>query len=157
MASSSSTSSAPATKACNVKDKWEPSTMKFTNLPLLEGTDNYRSWAQVTLMVLDTYEVFDLIMGIEIKPTESDTHQNWIRKQRQARAALFQLMSPQCMHHVDRNLDAHTIWKNIEDTYDRKNLTSNLHSLNAQLSLAIDNSTSIRDHIQEFESRCLRL
>ena len=55
--------------------------MKFTNLPLLEGTDNYRSWAQVALTVLDTYEVFDLVMGTEIKPTESDTHQNWIRKQ----------------------------------------------------------------------------
>ena len=81
MASSSSISSSPAIKACNVKDKWEPSTIKFTNLPLLEGIDNYQSWAQVTLMVLDTYEVFDLVMGIETKSTKSDTHQNWIRKQ----------------------------------------------------------------------------
>ena len=61
------------------------------------------------------------------------------------------------MHHVDRNLDAHTIWKNIEDTYDRKNVTSNFHSLNTLLSLAMDNSTSIRDYIQEFESRFLCL
>ena len=59
------------------------------------------------------------------------------------------------MYHVDQNLDARAIWKNIEDTYDRKNVTSNFHSLNALLSLAIDNSTSIYDHIQEFESRFL--
>ena len=64
-------------------------------------------------------------------------------------------MSLQCMHHVDRNLDAHTIWKNIEDTYNRNNVTSNLYSLNALLSLAMDNSTSICDHLQEFESRFL--
>ena len=147
MASSSSTSTSPTTKACNVKDKWEPTTMKFTNLPLLEGTDNYRSWAQVALTVLNSYELFDITTGLETKPSESDPHQNWTWKQQQARAALFSLMSPQCIHHVDRNLDAYTIWKNIEDTYDRKNITSNFDSLNAVLSLVRDNSTFIHDYI----------
>ena len=94
MASSSSTSTLPTTKACNVKDKWEPTTMKFNNLPLLEGTDNYQSWAQVARTILDSFEVFDITMGLETKPSESDPHQNWTRKQQQARAALFSLMSP---------------------------------------------------------------
>ena len=99
----------------------------------------------------------EITLGTELEPTADDPHRNWQRKNRVARTVLLQIMEPSCHYLVPYHQDAYQIWRNLEDMFDRKNVTSNFHSLNQLLSLGKDPATTIQDHIQEFELHFNRL
>ena len=140
-----STSSTPVTK-------WEPSSVKIHN-PTLLRTDNYAIWRLEAQIHLDNADVWELVSGIEVKPENADPHDNWKRKNKQARSLLVRLVSDEYRGLIGGEASSAGAWKDLEDTLDRKNVTSTIHPVNAVFDMKKEESTSWTAHIAEFESK----
>ena len=132
--------------------KWEPSSIQIHN-PTLLRTDNYAIWRLEAQIHLDNADVWEVVSGVEAKPTAEDPHDNWKRKNRQARALLIQLVSDEYKGTIGNHASAPDAWKSLEDTLDRRNITSTMHLVNAILDMKKEDSTSWSSHIEGFESR----
>lgn len=69
----------------------------------------------------------------------------------------MQLVSPSLNSLIARNDTAAMACKSLIDGYDRKNITSTFHTLNACLSLTKNNDTTMHAHLTNFDEHFNRL
>jgi hypothetical protein len=131
--------------------KWEPTSIKIHN-PTLLRSDNYPTWRMEAQIHLDNADVWELVCGEEIS-SPIDTFNNFKRKNKMARSILVQLVSDEYKGTIGNHSSAHDAWKSLEDTLDRKNVSSTIHPVNAIFDMRKDENTSMLLHITEFESK----
>jgi len=129
-------------------DRWKPTPIEIYN-PTLLRTDNYVTWRLEAQIHLDNADVWEVVSGVEIKPT-NDIHDNWKRKNCLGRSLLLQLVSDVYKGTIYNNKSSADAWKILEDTLDRK---PTMHRVNQILDMKKDESKSWNEHIAEFELR----
>jgi len=134
-----------------IAHRWEPTSIKIYN-PTLLRTDNYMIWRLEAQIHLDNIDVWELVSGAEVKPT-TDIHDNWKRKNRQALSLLIQMVSDEYKGLIGNNISSASAWKILEDTLDRKSVTSTIYPVNQVFDMKKTDAKSWSEHITEFESR----
>ena len=93
-----------------------------------------------------------MVSGSEPKPT-TDPHDNWKRKNRQARSLLIALVSGEYKNLIGNYEHASAACKALENTLNRKSVSSTIYPINQVLYMQKDESKTWNEHITEFESR----
>ena len=108
--------------------RWDPGPSKISN-PVLLRSDNYPLWRLETVIHLTTANVWDVVSGSNTAP-QIDYHHNWKRANNQARSLLIQLVSEEFKGIIGNHENSADAWKAIEDTLDRRSVTSTIHPIN---------------------------
>ena len=111
-------SDAAAASSASVAGRWKPPSIKIFN-PTLLRTENYAVWRLEAEIHADVWE---LVSGLEVRPTPNH-HDNWKRKNRQARSLLLALVFDEYEGLIGNNKNASEAWKVLEDTLDRKSVS----------------------------------
>jgi len=139
------------TSAPSTTPRWEPGSIKIQS-PTLLRTDNYALWCLEAQIHLDNAGVWSVVNGTDTKPT-TDTHENWKRKNNQARALLIQLVTDEYKGIIGNHESSKDAWDLLENTLDHKNVTSTIHPVSAVFDFKKDPSTTWNEHIAQYESR----
>ena len=139
-----------ATSTAPAVPRWEAGSIKI-NDPIKLRSDNYPIWRMEAEVHLINAGVWKVVDGTDPQPT-TDTHDNWARKNAQARALLMQLVTEDFKPIIGNNPSASTAWTLLEDTLDRKNVTSTIHPVNTLFDYKKDEAKSWQEHVSEFES-----
>jgi len=150
-ATTGDTTTGDTSASTNIPTRWEPTSIKIYN-PTLLRTDNYLIWRLEAQIHLDNIDVWELVSGAEVKPT-TDTHDNWKRKNRQALSLLIQMVTDEYKGLIGNNNSSASAWKILEDTLDRKSVTSTIYPVNQVFDMKKTDAKSWTEHIAEFESR----
>jgi len=140
-----------AESSASVAGRWELPSIKILN-PTLLRTENYAVWRLEAVIHLDNADVWEVVSGSEPKPT-TDPHDNWKRKNRQARSLLIALVTSEYKNLIGTHENASEAWKVLENTLDRKSVSSTIYPINQVLYMQKDESKTWNEHIAEFESR----
>ena len=82
----------------------------------LEGRFNYRTWMKMVLMVKDLWEVVD---GTEVKPSDEKEALAWMKKSQKALAHISLSLAPLEQHHILDCTTAKAAW-DLEKLYEGK-------------------------------------
>jgi len=97
-----------AGSSASVAGRWELPSIKILN-PTLLRTENYAVWRLEAVIHLDNVDVWEMVSGSEPKPT-TDPHDNWKRKNRQARSLLIALVSGEYKNLIGNHEHASAAW-----------------------------------------------
>src|SRR5215217_7533914 len=147
-----------ATAAAPTTAPWAIPSFKLPNVTLLDDT-NYHVWAPEASTHLDTADVWEVILGTEPKPDESDAvaTANYSRKPKYGKSLLLSMVSQEKKTIITQAATATEAWKTLSDTLNRKDVTSTFHVFNGVIDLNKDESTTMLDHILAFEGAWNRL
>jgi len=127
-----------AGSSASVTGRWELPSIKILN-PTLLRIENYAVWRLETVIHLDNEGVWEVVSGSEPKPT-TDPHGNWKRKNRQAQSLLIALVSGEYKNLIGNHEHASAAWKALENTLDRKSVSSTIYPINQVLYMQKDES-----------------
>jgi len=151
MSDTGDATSGDTSTSITITHRWEPTSIKIYN-PILLRIDNYMIWRLEVQIHLDNIDVWELVSGAEVKPT-TNIHDNWKRKNRQALSLLIQMVSDEYKGLIGNNTSSASAWKILEDTLDRKSVTSTIYPVNQVFDMKKSDAKSWSEHIAEFESR----
>jgi len=140
-----------AESSASVAGRWELPSIKILN-PTLLHTENYAIWRLEAIIHLDNADVWEVVSGSEPKPT-TDPHDNWKRKNRQARSLLIALVSGKYKNLIGNYEHTSAAWKALENTLDRKSVSSTIYPIYQVLYMQKDEYKTWNKYITEFESR----
>ena len=138
--------------------------VKFGHVSRLAGQPNYHQWASAAKIYLPCTECWKIVTRTENRPTTTagDTTKDpkvllkeqtaWDRKNNVAHAFLVGMVEPEFVELITNCDTAAEAWRALKDRFDRQNATA-FHGMLAQLvSLRMDPSTSMKDHLTAFDT-----
>ena len=144
--------------------------LKFDNVPRLVGQSNYHQWKSAIQIYLRYAQVWTVTSGDEPRPSngkepvsESSTstpstskssmdETTWIQKDITGLAIILNSVSVEWTDMVASKPTAHEAWQALADKFDRQNATTFHHMLSQLCTLQMDDSASLPDHLNTFET-----
>lgn len=91
-----------------------------TSVPVL-SKDNYPAWSRKMKAYFFLHDLYELVLGEDLKPTETDDQSKWIRRQRQAAAAItMSIDETNAIHIDDISDDPVAMWKKLASMHNNK-------------------------------------
>lgn len=116
-------------------------------VPLFNG-ENFSNWKYKMETVLEDQ---DLLWTIQMDADESTqgTQQQKLKAQRKSKSILIQKIADSHLEYVKRKETPLKIWQTLVETFERKGVKSQLHTLRFLLSLKYDDKQKLESHLLE--------
>ena len=106
--------------------------------------------------LLNFKDLYDPIEGDNAK--SSDTSDvDWKKLKKKTLGAIRQWVDISLYNHVAKETDPHTLWKNLENTYETKNAQANIFLIRKLMNLKLKEGQSIVEHLKDFEGMIAQL
>ena len=153
------TSKTPHTVA--TKRTWAPN-YKLSSIPKLSGSENYRTWRDISEYVLRLFNCWNIVLGTEEIPEEEidgdgdvineDPIDGFQNRYQYASAYFLETIEPQWLILLATHKTPSAIWQAFEDKFARENTSSFFDQLNTVFDTRYDTATPIAEHINAYDT-----
>ena len=95
------------------------------NVNLLDGK-NYATWKVQVKMLLMKDELFSIVDGTEVAPTEQTVLRKFIARRDRASAILVLIINQNLLYIIGDPVDPKIVWEKLRDTYQKKSWANKL-------------------------------
>ena len=100
--------------------------------------------------LLNCKDLYDLIEGDNAKSSDmSDA--DWKKLKKKTLGAIRQWVDISLYNHVAKEIDPHTLWKNLENMYKIKNAQAKIFLIQKLMNLKCKEGQSIAENLNDFE------
>ena len=113
-------------------------------------TTNYSLWKSMMEDLLNCKDLYDPIEGDNAKSSDmSDA--DWKKLKNKTLGTIRQWMYISLYNHVAKEIDPHTLWKNLENMYETKNAQVKIFLMRKLMNLKLKEGQSFTEHLINFE------
>ena len=153
---------APADRHTNSTKRGFAPSYKLSSIPKLTGSENYRTWRDISEFVLGLFNCWKIVTGEETIPdnitdendviTNEDSIDEFRDRYQWASAYFLERIDSKWLILLATHKTPPAIWTAFQDKFDRENTTSFFDQLNAVLDSKYDTSEVIADHINKYDT-----
>ena len=132
---------------------------KLSSILKLCGSENYRTWRDISEYVLQLFNCWDLVVGTEKIPIEETNHKGDLTnfekideyrdRYQYASAYFLETIEPQWLILLATHKTPPAIWQAFEDKFARENTFSFFDQLNSVFDTKYDTLDLLSDHNQQ--------
>jgi len=140
---------------------------KLGSIPKLSGSENYRTWRDISEYVLQLFNCWDLVVGTEEIPEEETDDEGDVTnfekideyrdRYQYASAYFLETIEPQWLILLATHKTPPAIWQAFEDKFARENTSSFFDQLNSVFDTKYDTLDLLSDHINKYDTLWNRL
>ena len=140
---------------------------KLGSIPELRGSENYRTWRDISEYVLQLFNCWDLVVGTEEIPEEETDDEGDVTnfekideyrdRYQYASAYFLETIEPQWLILLATHKIPPAIWQAFEDKFARENTSSFFDQLNSVFDTKYDTLDLLSDHINKYDTLWNRL
>jgi len=148
------------------KRRFAPS-YKLSSIPQVSGSENYRTWRDISKYVLQLFNCWDLVVGTEEIPMEETDDEGDITnfekideyrdRYQYAFAYFLETIEPQWWILLATHKTPPAIWQAFEDKFARENTSSFFDQLNSVFDTKYHTLNLLSDHINKYDTLWNRL
>ena len=117
---------------------------------------NYLLWKSMMKDLLNCKDLYDPIEGDNAKPCDmSDV--DWKKLKKKTLGAILQWVDISLYNHVAKEIDPHTLRKNLENMYETKYSQAKIFLMRKLMNLKLKEGQSIIEHLNDFEGMIAQL
>ena len=106
--------------------------------------------------LLNCKDLYDPIEGDNVKSSDI-LDVDWKKLKKKALGAIRQWVDISLYNHVAEETDPHTLWKNLENMYEKKNTQAKIFLMRKLMNLKLREGQSIAEHLNDFEGMIAQL
>ena len=135
---------------------------QLSSVPKLSGSENYRTWQDLSEFVLRLFNCWDLVIGTELLPVEerdddealSNFHDGdgYRDRYEYASAYFLETIEPQWLILLATHKTPPAIWQAFEDKFARENTSSFFDQHNSVFDTKYDTLHLLSDHISQYDT-----
>ncbi|CCA74092.1 hypothetical protein PIIN_08046 [Serendipita indica DSM 11827] len=116
-----------------------------TSVPVL-SKDNYPAWSRKMKAYFFLHDLYELVLGEDLKPTETDDQSKWIRRQRQAAAAItMSIDETNAIHIDDISDDPVAMWKKLASMHNNKTPGTRFNAMDSLFGVTKEDSEDLAE------------
>lgn len=117
---------------------------------------NYSIWKPRMEDILYCKDLYDPVEKGDAKP-ESITSEDWKKMHRKAIGTIRQWVDISVFHHVATETNAQTLWRNLQNLYERKTAQNKAFTIRKLVNLKYKEGRSVAEHLSDFQDMVNRL
>ena len=119
------------------------------NVNLLDGK-NYATWKVQVKMLLMKDELFSIVDGTEVAPTEQTVLRKFIARRDRASAILVLIINQNLLYIIGDPVDPKIVWEKLRDTYQKKSWANKLRLKRRLYNMKLRPNENLQQHLKDF-------
>ena len=130
---------------------------KSYSSPMIKLTvTNCSLWKSMMEDLLNCKVLYDPIEGDDTKSSDM-SNADWKKLKKKTLGAIRQWVDIILYNHVSKEINPHTLWKNLENMYETKNAQAKIFLMWKLMNLKLKEGQSIAEHLNDFEGMITQL